>query len=708
MPAAIDISFQADLSNLTKQLARMPEITKKEAKEMVKALETQFKKAEKAAERAAKKTEDVFNRTGKGAKAAGKAVGDASGELLEFGDTAGDADSALKAIGGAIGLVSPEAERAFSALGDLSGGAEGLIRTMKASVGPFAIVAAAVAAGAFAWNHYRQELEKAEEKVKDMAAATAQMQKVVESFKADRARIQLEFLVAAGEEHIDVLRRTQAMDKAKVVNLERVTTSTDKLSAAKKDLNTARLAEAKALKDSLEGNTRDATAHAMAKKATAAAEIVLKRRTKTLEAHTAKQNTDADLIFKTGELTRESTAASKSSAKATKEQVDATQELIDASQALIPALPRTEIEKLSDQLGVLMEASLEGGDAIFQRLTPSMSDLSDSIQRLTTEEAAADLDKLTEATAALTEKLTPLDKATQQLDRLNAAAAQSDDAARKLAPDIDKVSNAIDKINTDNANEQLRDLANPIDAIAGPFQAALSNLGQLNLDAAMKEGGEALDDIGKRAEALEGLITGIDERIKASTDERVIAQLESEKALIEGRIEATAAAKEQEQAMQNEAIAKAFKLTKALNLSEIAMNTATAVMKAYATLGFPAAVPISAGLVALGATQAALVASQEPPSLHLGGMIGPDERTITARTGEGVLTQQGVAAIGGASGLNAANRGAGTGAIVVQQVYKHRVLDVVLTDSIQRGGPITAELNKRSRRGRRNPHRRAG
>ena len=188
----------------------------------------------------------------------------------------------------------------------------------------------------------------------------------------------------------------------------------------------------------------------------------------------------------------------------------------------------------------------------------------------------------------------------------------------------------------------------------------------------------------------------------------MIAQLEAEKALIEGRIEATEAAKEKERAMQNEEIVKAFKLTKALNLSEIAMNTATSVMKAYATLGFPAAVPISAGLVALGATQDALVAAQEPPSLHLGGMVGPDERTITARTGEGVLTQQGVAAIGGASGLNAANRGSGTGAIIVQQVYKHRVLDVVLTDSIRRGGPITAELNKRSRRGRRNPHRRAG
>ena len=95
--------------------------------------------------------------------------------------------------------------------------------------------------------------------------------------------------------------------------------------------------------------------------------------------------------------------------------------------------------------------------------------------------------------------------------------------------------------------------------------------------------------------------------------------------------------------------------------------------------------------------------------MHLGGMIKPDERMIRARVGEGVLTQQGMNAIGGEAGLRAANGGAGVGgSIVVQQVYKHRVLDTVLTDSIKRGGPITAELNKRNRRGRRNPHRRAG
>ena len=90
--------------------------------------------------------------------------------------------------------------------------------------------------------------------------------------------------------------------------------------------------------------------------------------------------------------------------------------------------------------------------------------------------------------------------------------------------------------------------------------------------------------------------------------------------------------------------------------------------------------------------------------MHTGGMIGPDEAMIKARRGEGVLTQQGVAAIGGPAGLDAANRGQGSGAQVIQMVYKHKVLDEVVSDSIRRGGPIQKAINKRTPRGRRNPH----
>ena len=214
---AIDLSFRADLSNLTKQLAKMPEVTEKEAKQMVKALEKQFKSAEKAAERAAKKTERAFSRAGKGVAKAGDDTAQLSNEMLELGETAGDADSALKGVGGALGLISPEAERVFSTIGELGGGLEGVIRTLKAGVGPIGIVAAAVGAGAFAWKHYSDQLEEAEQKAKDMSDAAAEMAASVNAFKADQARIELEHLVATGQEEIEVLRLAQAQDKARAV-----------------------------------------------------------------------------------------------------------------------------------------------------------------------------------------------------------------------------------------------------------------------------------------------------------------------------------------------------------------------------------------------------------------------------------------------------------------------------------------------------------
>jgi hypothetical protein len=153
------------------------------------------------------------------------------------------------------------------------------------------------------------------------------------------------------------------------------------------------------------------------------------------------------------------------------------------------------------------------------------------------------------------------------------------------------------------------------------------------------------------------------------------------------------------------AVGDAFALSKALNLAEIAMSTAAAVVVAL-KVPPPAGFVLAGVVAALGATQAGLVASQEPPaSMHLGGIVGgPDERMITARAGEGVLTRQGVNAIGGEAGVASANRGQGGGPLVVQYIYKHKVLDEVLTDSVRRGGPIGSAINRRSPRGRRNPH----
>ena len=100
----------------------------------------------------------------------------------------------------------------------------------------------------------------------------------------------------------------------------------------------------------------------------------------------------------------------------------------------------------------------------------------------------------------------------------------------------------------------------------------------------------------------------------------------------------------------------------------------------------------SGAYVALGPVNAGLVAAQPPPTFDSGGMIGgaPDERLVTARAGEGVLTPQGLNAIGGPAGLAAANRGsAAPMQITVVQQYKHRAFGAFVQEDLKlRNSPL--------------------
>ncbi len=143
-----------------------------------------------------------------------------------------------------------------------------------------------------------------------------------------------------------------------------------------------------------------------------------------------------------------------------------------------------------------------------------------------------------------------------------------------------------------------------------------------------------------------------------------------------------------------ESAMRSFRINQAAALVQIAVNTALAVSKASAQTGVLAVASIP-GIVALGAAQAAVVASQAPPTFHTGGMIAPDERTITAQTGEGVLSRSGVAAAGGAEGVHALNSGKGGQTIIVQQVWKHKIFDEFITENLRRtGSPLASAIRK--------------
>jgi len=156
--------------------------------------------------------------------------------------------------------------------------------------------------------------------------------------------------------------------------------------------------------------------------------------------------------------------------------------------------------------------------------------------------------------------------------------------------------------------------------------------------------------------------------------------------LAEGLSERLGASAE-EQAMTSYIVGKASAL------ADIGVNTIVAASKAAAQTGIGAAVAVPA-IYALGATQAAAVLATPAPKFHSGGMIAPDEQLITAQTGEAVLSRSGVAAAGGASGVNELNRGgAAGGAIVVVNQYRHRVFDSFIIDNLRRtGSPLAAAI----------------
>jgi len=184
-------------------------------------------------------------------------------------------------------------------------------------------------------------------------------------------------------------------------------------------------------------------------------------------------------------------------------------------------------------------------------------------------------------------------------------------------------------------------------------------------------------------------------------DKRVEQELKAQQAIVDGLDMAlgyTASLEQQaaewsaklsdEGAAQNLEAAKfAFNVSKAAALSSVAIETALAVMKITSQAGVFAP-PLVAATLALGGSQAALIASEQP-SFHAGGLIGhggalnPDERNITARAGEGVVSQAGMARLG-ADGLDALNRGTGGGGqIIVTQQYQHRAFGAMVQRDIQ-------------------------
>lgn len=158
------VSIGGDLSQLRRELAKLPNLTDKAAQKMLIALEKQVSKAEKVAKRSAKEL----------AAANRRAAQEASAGMERLGDTAGDADSAIAGLAGVLDLIDPRFGDMARGVADVAGGLEGVTKVARLSgvaLGAVGVAAAALGGVYLVLQHDLEEAEAAQEASREEAEA---------------------------------------------------------------------------------------------------------------------------------------------------------------------------------------------------------------------------------------------------------------------------------------------------------------------------------------------------------------------------------------------------------------------------------------------------------------------------------------------------------------------------------------------------------
>ena len=198
----IGLTYTADIRDIEKKLAQLPEETAASAKRSVRELT----KALKASAREQKK--------------ANKAAADTAKGLRDVGSAAGDSESSLRAIGGVLGMVSPEAEKALQSIAEFGGGLEGVTRGadlmglgLKSTLAITGAVGVALAAAAVAYVQVTREMDRQAEEAKFLAEINRSLEPTIRRVED----AQLDLAVATGavtEAEAEQTRTRQAAQRS--------------------------------------------------------------------------------------------------------------------------------------------------------------------------------------------------------------------------------------------------------------------------------------------------------------------------------------------------------------------------------------------------------------------------------------------------------------------------------------------------------------
>ncbi len=705
----------------------------------VAAQEAALAKATKATTRALDDQGAAFSGVGKGgaktftgaASGAAQSADKAADALKHLGDTSGDTDSALKAVAGAVGLISPNAEAALSSIGDLAGGLEGAVKstgilgvglgTLAGAAVGIGVVAAAVYGVWTATEDTRKKTAEWEAAIYDVSTATKTLASAQGALAAagDKTagfigKLQIETAVLRGEidqtdvrlgelgntlsdslrPELDAARKAYQDQGATIYSLNEAINS-GTLSAGERVKAEIALNEAignqEAIKGKIaaikeqqaEGNAAisawgEAVRYAAAEEA--ASRAVTEGRavsTRTLsDAQVEAIGSTDGLSGATVKLTdaeKEEAAAKKAATKAAEDAGKASASLVDEVSALVgePVSAVDELRaayrELDREILAQMEANQKAGIST-ETLEQARVDLAKGTAR--------ELEDLRKAAEAAADKAAKDAKAAREAEAL-ATVGTALDVAAQVSEAFSAVSGAI------------------LDGWTEALSATQEKLG------AVSEGLAELGDEGVNAGALTGAaLTRAYLEGEVGADELSEAQKEQ----LEGNLQAEEARLKQVEAAQREAAMKAFNMNKAASISSTIIAGALAVVQALAQLG-----PIAgaAAGIAIGATTGAAVASiaAEQPTFHSGGFVdavaawaapgrsyAPDEVSARLQTGEAVLSRVGRSALGDDT-IRRANRGEGAAPVVnVTQTYNGQIIGQAVQDQIKTSSALRRSL----------------
>lgn len=296
------------------------------------------------------------------------------------------------------------------------------------------------------------------------------------------------------------------------------------------------------------------------------------------------------------------------------------------------------------------------------------------------------------AVNALVDYVGNVDGNREALDRLNAAEADHAAKTKAIRETLDQVTVATEKATAAN-DARNTSIAKTV-SLQDQLQAELDRVVRVNDNIERSDQARAQ----KREEDLQAELDRID-RVRAYEEQHAAYRAEQEQAMIDLRKSGTDQAIEGVAALgeaMKDAGKAGFAISKGIALAQVAIDTARGVAKAVAEFAAipPLAAAVSATIVASGAIQAAKIAAEQP-KFHLGGVVQGRpgaEVPITAQAGEGMLTAQGVAGVGGPAGVDAINRhGAAAGGGVTLFQYEHRVGGRFIRDEV-RGSRVVSDL----------------